>query len=226
MFCIVEGSFIGFFLRKDVFRMGLLYPNQCPVCGKLIPFNQTYCKCSDAPSQLVPLNDDDPSFEDDPLFPFTAVWYYGGRIRFDLLSLKFHRKASLAKPLGLAMAQRVAQAFPTVSFDCVTFVPMTADDLRERSFNQSALLAQWVARAFFIQCSALLQKVRATPCQHMLNQSERYQNNRHNAAPLQGYTAGSRRKGSVLPDLRHVGLLLSRFLNSPVFYVKLFHRKV
>lgn len=188
--------------------MGLLYPNQCPVCGKLIPFNQTYCKCSDAPSQLVPLNDDDPSFEDDPLFPFTAVWYYGGRIRFDLLSLKFHRKASLAKPLGLAMAQRVAQAFPTVSFDCVTFVPMTADDLRERSFNQSALLAQWVARAFFIQCSALLQKVRATPGQHTLNQTERLANLEHAFAPTALVQPGS--TVLLVDDIKTTGTTLRR----------------
>ena len=53
---------------------------------------------------------------------------------------------------------------------------MSEADLRERSFNQSALLAQWVAQTNFIQCSALLQKVKTTPKQHTLTVNERLQN--------------------------------------------------
>lgn len=159
--------------------MHLLYPNTCPVCGKIVPFNQEYCKCSDEQSQMIPLEACDLSDPYQCLNPFAAVWYYNGRVRYDLLRLKFMQKASLAKPLGLAMAERAVQAFPAVAFDCVTFVPMTTEDLRVRSFNQSALLAQWIARSFFIQCSALLKKVKSTPCQHSLNQSDRLNNLEH-----------------------------------------------
>ncbi len=188
--------------------MSLLYPNECPVCGKLIPFNQSYCRCSDIPSVRVPLNSEDETITDDPLHPFTAVWYYSGRVRYDLLRLKFQRRASLAGPLGLAMAERVAQAFPTVSFDCVTFVPMTEEDLRERSFNQSALLAQRIAQAFFIQCSALIKKTKTTPCQHTLNQSERMTNLKNAFAPTDQVQPGT--TVLLVDDIKTTGTTLLR----------------
>lgn len=157
---------------------------------------------------MIPLDVGDLSVTDDPLDPFTAVWYYNGRVRFDLLRLKFQRRTSLAKPLGRAMAERAAEAFSGVSFDCVTFVPMTTDDLRERSFNQSALLAQWVAQTFFIQCSAQLQKVRSTPCQHNLSQSERMANLDHAFAPTAFVAPGS--TVLLVDDIKTTGTTLRR----------------
>ncbi len=186
--------------------MRLFYPRLCPVCGEPIPYNQPYCACSNqAPKPVGPNTGDcaDPSLE-----PFTAVWYYNGQVRFDLLSLKFGQNASLAKPLGIAMAKRVADVLPDVSFDCVTFVPMTTADLRERSFNQSALLAQWVAKTFFIECSALLQKVRSTPKQHELHQAERLENLKDAFEPTKLVRPGS--TVLLVDDIKTTGTTLRR----------------
>ena len=188
--------------------MNLLYPHTCPVCGKPIPYHKTYCSCSDHVSQKIPPDVGDLSVTDDPLDPFTAVWYYNGRVRFDLLRFKFQRKTAFAKPFGLAMADRAIHTFPGVSFGCVTFVPMTTEDLRERSFNQSALLAQWVAQTIFIQCSALLQKVRSTPCQHTLNQSDRMANLEHAFAPTAFVKPGS--TVLLVDDIKTTGTTLRR----------------
>ena len=154
-----------------------LYPRVCPVCGKRIPINASFCSCSNqpnkrAPQELFPLTDD----PFDNSFCFAAPYYYDGIIRQQLLSFKFQNKTSLAKPLGLAMAEHAAIVYGSVKFDCVTFVPMSEADIQDRSFNQSALLAQWVARTNFIECSALLQKVKSTPKQHTLSVNERMQN--------------------------------------------------
>ena len=157
--------------------LDVVYPKVCPVCGKLIPLQHTFCDCSRQPIRYV--NDDTDYADADALNPlnhFTAPFYYDGVIRAQLLSLKFQQQTSLAKPLGLAMAERVTQMYPDVSFDCVTFVPITKEDIRNRSFNQSALLAQIIARALFIPCVALLKKDHATLKQHTLNQKERLRN--------------------------------------------------
>lgn len=188
--------------------MHLLYPNRCPVCGKAIAFNEMYCPCSDQAAQPVPSEIGALYDANDPLNPFTAVYYYNGRIRYNLLELKFHQKASLAKPLGLAMAQRVAEVYPSVSFDCVTFVPMTELDLSERSFNQSALLAQWVAKAFFIECYALLKKVRSTPKQHNLNKDERLANLQQAFAATDLVQPGS--TVLLVDDIKTTGTTLQR----------------
>ena len=38
---------------KRYFQMNLLYPRTCPVCGNPIPFNRTYCSCSDEDAQKI-----------------------------------------------------------------------------------------------------------------------------------------------------------------------------
>lgn len=188
--------------------MEFLYPHSCPVCGSPIPYNRTYCVCSDLAPRFVRAEDCEKAAADDLLDPFAAVYYYSGRVRADLLSFKFQRQASFAKPFGRAMAHQAAARFCGVLFDCVTFVPMTPDDLRERSFNQSALLAQWVARTFFIPCSALLKKTRATPSQHSLHQADRLNNLQNAFAPTDLVRPGS----TVLlcDDIKTTGTTLRR----------------
>ena len=106
------------------------------------------------------------------------------------------------------MAEHAADVFRAVSFDCVTFVPMTQADLSERSFNQSALLAQWVARTNFIECSALLIKIKTTPKQHTLTVNERLQNLDQAFMPTERIKAGS----TVLlcDDIKTTGTTLRR----------------
>ena len=158
----------------------ILYPRVCPVCGQLIPINRAFCACSDGPAQHVPADavlcsDQDPI----RLAHICAPYYYEGIIRQQLLGLKFHNQTKYVRSLSFAMAQQVSMVYADVSFDCVTFVPMAQPDIRTRAFNQSALLAQSIAKQLFIQCSALLEKTQLTVPQHTLNQSDRLQNLEH-----------------------------------------------
>ena len=161
-----------------------LFPQTCPLCGKRIPLWHEFCSCSSASPHAVP-SDAMLIHPDDPvqLKHLTAPYYYSGQIRAQLLMLKFQARTRYAKPLGAAMAAKVQSAFPAVSFDCVTFVPMTNADIRLRSLNQSALLAQTVAEKLFIECKALLVKTKPTMQQHTLNQAERLENLQNVFAP-------------------------------------------
>jgi len=188
--------------------MELLYPRVCPVCGERIPFRRSRCSCSDQAPQFVPPDVGDLSNDPDRLDPFTAVYYYNGSVRFDLLSLKVFGRVSCVKPFSHAMARRVAEVFPDVSFDCVTFVPMHPLDLRKRSFNQSALLAQTVAADLFIPCSALLQKVCTTQNQHTLSQTQRLENLIGAFAPTALVSPGS--TVLLVDDIKTTGTTLRR----------------
>lgn len=160
-----------------MYFQSFLYPRVCPACGKKIPLGRTYCACSDSDPKVVPPNaklmqPDDPV----QLRHLCAPFFYDGQIRAQLLALKFQKQTRFVKPLSHAMAECVLTSFPDVTFDVVTFVPMTPADIRTRSFNQSALLAQRIAKELFIECSALLEKCKSTPQQHTLTVSDRLQN--------------------------------------------------
>ena len=187
----------------------LIFPRKCPVCGKLIPLQRAFCACSSASPRRVQ-QDARLIAPDDPvqLRHLTAPYYYDGVIRAELLALKFHGQTRFVKPLSKAMCHAVSRSFYGVSFDCVTFVPMTKADIRSRAFNQSALLAQSIAETFSIECSALLQKTKTTQQQHTLNLAKRLTN-------LDGaFTATDRlRPGAcvlLVDDIKTTGTTLQR----------------
>ena len=189
--------------------MRLLYPRVCPACGKAIPLHRTFCSCSDrsvvrvAPDQTL-IAATDPI----QLSHLCAPYVYDGVIRQQLLGLKFQHQTKFLKPLAAAMAAQVSAAFPEVMFDCVTFVPMTQDDIRVRSFNQSALLAQRIANLFFIPCSAWIEKTKSTPQQHTLSQAERLQNLESAFQPTQHCIPGS--TVILVDDIKTTGTTLFR----------------
>ena len=186
-----------------------LFPRTCPLCGKRIPLLHEFCSCSSASPHPVP---DDATLihPDDPvqLRHLTAPYYYSGQIRSQLLMLKFQAQTRYVKPLGAAMAAKVLAAFPSVSFDCVTFVPMTEADICVRSLNQSALLAQTVAEKLFIECKALLVKTKSTIQQHTLHQAERLDNLQNVFAPTAMVIPGQ--TVLLVDDIKTTGTTLFR----------------
>lgn len=165
----------------------LLFPKHCPVCDEIIPIRYDYCKCSRAESRRV-RNDycrhcgyDSDScvcgmFNSVHLPDITAPYIYGGRIRADILNLKFNNDRYLAAKLGTEMAERVAYAYADIDFDYVTFVPMSEHSENVRTYNQGELLAVRVAELLFVSAEDLLVKTRETQTQHTLGGSERRKN--------------------------------------------------
>ncbi|MBM3461118.1 MAG: ComF family protein [Armatimonadetes bacterium] len=74
-----------------------------------------------------------------------ALGPHEGALRRAIIRLKFSGAWRVADVLAERMAERVREAWPGLGFDAVVAVPMTAERLRERGFNQAALLAGRVA---------------------------------------------------------------------------------
>lgn len=117
-----------------------LYPKRCSVCGKIIPLNEDYCFCSRTESIKIGTNYcHHCGYEakacvcnaaNTIMLPEIAgVYLYGGRIRADILDLKFKNEKRVAVRLGADMAERCANVYYDVDFDVVTFVPMTEKHL-------------------------------------------------------------------------------------------------
>ena len=165
----------------------LIYPKHCPICDKIIPIQHEYCKCSWHESRKVSndhcrhcgQNADNCvcDVKNNVYLPdITAPYFYEGRIRADILNLKFNNDKYLAVKLGTYMAERVADVYADIDFDIVTFVPMSERSENIRTYNQSELLANRVAKLLFLPVEDVFVKTRETKTQHTLNAFERRKN--------------------------------------------------
>ena len=102
-----------------------------------------------------------------------APFYYFGYARNAVRRMKFQREPEIAEVLGREMAAFARQAFDGVTFDIVTFVPMTRDEQKSRGFNQSEMLARHAADKLSLPCEAVLCKLYETKRQRTLRSRER-----------------------------------------------------
>ena len=167
--------------------MRWLFPKHCPVCDEIIPLNEEYCHCSRQESRRISndychhcgcdIASCDCDTENAVVLPEIAgVYVYSGKVRSDILDLKFNNCKRLAVKLGTDMAERCAYVYKDIDFDAVTFVPMTVDSYNKRTYNQSQLLANQVGKALFVPVEDLFNKIRQTRTQHELGGDERAQN--------------------------------------------------
>jgi ComF family protein len=105
-----------------------------------------------------------------------AAAEYAGPLREALHALKYRGKVALARPLSALLLEQCAPARP-VRLDAVVPVPLARDRERERGFNQAALLAERVARAWGAPCRpGWLVRRRATAPQSELTAEARRAN--------------------------------------------------
>jgi ComF family protein len=104
-----------------------------------------------------------------------SAFKYGGPMADAIRRFKYGGRPDLAGPLGTLLAARALELLGHV--DAVVPVPLHGVRLRQRGFNQSALLARPVARALSVPLSTLeLRRARDTVPQASLSASDRLSN--------------------------------------------------
>ncbi len=134
-----------------------------------------------------------------------AAYVYGGPLAEALRRLKYGGRSELGAPLGALLADAALPYAGRV--DRVIALPLHPGRLRERGFNQSALLARPVARALGLPLDLSgLHRVRPTRDQASLPRAERAANVRGAFAVL------GRRHGDrvlLIDDVRTTGATLA-----------------
>ena len=171
----------------------MLFPETCPVCHEtssdhtiapictgcwdsIQPYEGPKCnKCG------IPLNSDSSitcgeCIKDEPAYKSVRTFgLYKGPLRKAINLLKYHNMKRLSKPLSEKILR---MEIPQV--DAVIPIPLYKDRLRQREFNQSALLAKYTAKdtgaSLLVDC---LVKVKDTMPQVGLSSRERRQNIRN-----------------------------------------------
>ena len=108
-----------------------------------------------------------------------APWHYGFPV--DVLITRFKHQRQwplgrlLAQMLGNWLAHRFNEGLPRPAL--LLPVPMATRRLRQRGYNQAAMLAEWLATQLAIPCAAnLLSRLRDTPAQQELDARARRRN--------------------------------------------------
>ena len=158
--------------------LALFFPNRCVYCGKVILPEEKLCE--DCKTELPVIANPTCSFcgaskEDcackKQRFYFeriVAPFYYENQIETAVHRLKFQDKPYLAKTYAkdIAKAIQAQEDFPKI--DVITFIPFTKKQKRERAYNPSALLAEYLSEELTIPMEPLLFKMYETKTQHIL----------------------------------------------------------
>lgn len=162
------------FCRQRPLKGGILCPNcqreisfysagynQCRICGKWGPFDRgELCReCQD----------------DMPPFALArGVGPYQGLLKEMIYEFKYTGRRTLALPLGSLMAGQVLREKEYGHIDLIIPVPLYPLKLRERGFNQAALLAKEISRILNVPCKTdALVRVRETVAQSKLGKTQR-----------------------------------------------------
>jgi len=131
--------------------------NKCTICAEPIDNEATVCDVCQKTKRYFKK----------AFCPFV----YEGIVRNAILGFKDSNRRYMAKTFAKYIAKEIVDA--KIKIDIITFVPMTKKKTRERSFNQSKLLAEEVGKIFDLPVVALFEKTRDNKAQKYLTAKER-----------------------------------------------------
>ncbi len=145
--------------------LDLLFPPRCAICGE----HGVHGICASCEKALPWC--DTPLHERAGIGRCVAPLRYEGALREGLLRYKFRGGRGSAEGFGGILTQCVAEQLGA-QFDVVTYVPVSDRRKRERGYDQAYLLAREMCRAWGIEPTALLKKMRDNPAQSTLKGAE------------------------------------------------------
>lgn len=152
----------------------VIYPreNICPICNSYVDENEMLCGnckgkikfCREA-FKIKKLENE---------FIFYSMAYYSNVIMELVVRLKYKSDFISAEILAGFMAEYVANK--KVSFDVITFVPLSTKSLKLRGYNQSEILAREVSKYTGKSVISCLEKIKETKDQIGLDEKNRWKN--------------------------------------------------
>ncbi|NLL61578.1 MAG: ComF family protein [Candidatus Atribacteria bacterium] len=181
--------------------LNLIYPLSCQNCGRPIKESKGYSLCDDCLKLIKLISppycyrcgkpfSGEVDFEEKaicadcltkkrPYYFTRSVAYYQGVLREGVHLLKYQKQVKLVQPLGNLLVSYLAKNdFIMIrEIDLVVPVPLFKKDCLKRGFNQSSLLAKYVADYFSLYFSEdLLIKDKMNLSQVGLSKTERKKN--------------------------------------------------
>ncbi len=156
--------------------LSFIAPAACVSCGNPLNNNEKVI-CRECFQKIPTLSED---FLENLKNEIATPYFDDLIVRFEFSPI-FQQLIHLLKyehftSVATILAQSLAEFIP-LNFDLVTAVPLNAVRLKERGYNQSALLAQNLSQITRIPFDdTILKRVRNTPSQTKLSRSQRQEN--------------------------------------------------
>lgn len=147
------------------------FPERCPYCGDVINAGKPACpECVEQFPETIR--------EGHAIggYPYTAPFAYNGIFAEAVKRFKFNGHKEYAEKLAWQITNAVKESFSDAKFDCITCVPMHKNQLKNRGYNQSELLAKNIAKQLNIPYETLLVKHKENQPQHSLTSSQKRDN--------------------------------------------------
>ena len=151
----------------------------CVACETDLPWLGDHCQTCALPLPVAGLTCNECQLEP-PAFEQVAVpWLYGFPV--DSLITRFKHNAKwpfghlLADVLGQYLLHRFEEGLPRPN--ALLPVPLAKQRLRQRGFNQAAMLARWLSRSLNLPCEeTVLRRIKDTDAQQSLDAKSRKRN--------------------------------------------------
>lgn len=145
----------------------------CKVCGR----EKKFCQCNGKKFWF-----------DRSVSPF----YYKNLVRKGLIAFKFRAKETSAKTFAEYCVKTVKKEYDINEINYVTSVPLSLSEKSKRGYNQSELIAKYIATGIKKEYIELLKKTKNIKAQSTLNQNERWDNIKN------AFTARIKVSGNIL----------------------------
>lgn len=142
--------------------LDLIYPPKCVFCRSLLGENETdLCRnCRASLPKVEKMLRKGEFFTE-----CVSVYYYDELVRESLHRFKFQSMEQYATAYGRLIAMDILSK--ELSFDVLTWVPISRKRRRERGYDQAKLLAEAVAKELHLTCTETLRKDRHNPAQSL-----------------------------------------------------------
>lgn len=160
------------------FWIDLFMPNRCPVCGKVIVWNELVCEdCEKALPFMDKPFEASRKIRDDNLDGICAVFKYDGNAVNGIYNLKLQKGLNFAELASEYICRYLRESDNMSKINAVTFVPMSGSKKSKRGYNQAEKIAGFVAKKLDkpLVKDLLIHKPALTE-QHKLDHDERQKN--------------------------------------------------
>lgn len=163
--------------------LNFIYPPICICCEARLQ-NEEKLFCTNCWQKVEPVESNNPDeltalkvWGSLPLEKVKSLWWFDDFIQNVIHEMKYNRKLSLAKKLGVDLADSILRDSDFASADLLIPVPLHKYKQRERGFNQSLLLAKSIAQNTGLAVGdKVLKRVQKTQVQAKLNAEQRMKN--------------------------------------------------
>ena len=151
--------------------LDLFYPNRCPFCDEIIPFDECFCKLCGGKLSKPPMITDISGLDG-----FAAATVYDSVSIPFVSEMKKRNNGYALSGAAFKIYERLLKTDILSEVDVVTYVPMDKKGIYKRGYNQTKIMAAEIAGLSGIPCAGLLKKIKATEEQKKLGAEDRRTN--------------------------------------------------